>query len=65
MGNRRLYKAECIHTLGTPESERLKVAALNLFNPTTPPLSKELVSLNCDTTSVGREEIAHTTKPLG
>ena len=34
MGNRRLYKIECIHTLGTPESERLKVTALNLFHPT-------------------------------
>ncbi len=50
MGNRRLYKAECIHTLGTPEYERLKVAALNLFHPTAPSLSQELVSLYCDTT---------------
>jgi len=31
MGNRRLYKIECLHTLGTPESERLKVTALNLL----------------------------------
>jgi hypothetical protein len=38
MGNRRLYKIECIHTLGTPESERLKVTALNLFHPTASPL---------------------------
>jgi hypothetical protein len=37
MGNRRLNKIECLHTLGTPESERLKVAALNLFHPTTSP----------------------------
>jgi hypothetical protein len=28
MGNRRLYKIECLHTLGTTESERLKVTAL-------------------------------------
>jgi hypothetical protein len=28
MGNRRLYKIECLHMLGTRESERLKVAAL-------------------------------------
>ncbi len=34
MGNRRLYKIESLHMLGTPESERLKVTALNLFNPT-------------------------------
>ncbi len=40
MENRRLYKAECIHRLGTPEYERLKVAALNLFHPTAPPLQR-------------------------
>ena len=34
MGNRYLYKIECFHTLGTAESERLKVTALNLFHPT-------------------------------
>jgi hypothetical protein len=38
MGNRRLNKIECLHTLGTPESERLKVTALNLFHPTASPL---------------------------
>jgi len=37
MGNRRLYEAECIHMLGTPKSERLKVTALNLFHPTASP----------------------------
>jgi hypothetical protein len=37
MGNCRLYKIECLHTLGTPESEPLKVTALNLFHPTTSP----------------------------
>jgi hypothetical protein len=31
MGNRRLHKIERFHTLGTPESERLKVTALNLW----------------------------------
>jgi hypothetical protein len=41
MGNPRLYKIECLHTLGMPESERLKVTALNLFHPTaSPPFSK-------------------------
>ncbi len=43
MGNRRLYKIECLHMLGTPESERLKVTALNLFHPTVSPLFKKLV----------------------
>ena len=33
MGNRRLHYTERIHMLGTPESERLKVTALNLFHP--------------------------------
>ena len=41
MGNRRLYKIECLHNLDTPESERLKVTALNLFHPTaSPPFEK-------------------------
>jgi hypothetical protein len=41
MGNRRLYKIECLHRLGKPESERLKVTALSLFHPTaSPPLQK-------------------------
>jgi hypothetical protein len=34
MGNHRVYKIEYVHTLGTPESEQLKVTALNLFRPT-------------------------------
>jgi hypothetical protein len=37
MGNRRLYKIEFLHRLGTPEFERLKVPALNLFHPTASP----------------------------
>jgi len=41
MGNRRFYIIECLHTLGTAESERLKVTALNLFHPTaSPPFQK-------------------------
>jgi hypothetical protein len=28
MGNRHLYKIESLHTVGTPESERLRVTAL-------------------------------------
>jgi hypothetical protein len=42
MGNRRLYKIECLHTLGTPESERLKVTALNLFHPTASPFFQKV-----------------------
>jgi hypothetical protein len=37
MGNRRVYNTKCIHMLGAPESERLKVTALNLFHPTASP----------------------------
>jgi hypothetical protein len=37
MGNRHLYKIECFHTFGTPESEQIKVTALNLFRPTASP----------------------------
>jgi len=37
MGNHRLDKIECLHTVGTPESERQKVTALNLFYPTASP----------------------------
>jgi hypothetical protein len=31
MEDRRLHRIECLHILGTPKSERLKVAALNLW----------------------------------
>jgi len=51
MGNRPLYKIGCLHTLGTFESERLKVTALNLFHPTTSPLFKKSVFPYCDTAS--------------
>jgi hypothetical protein len=42
MENRRLYKIKRFHTLGTPESERLKVTALNLFHPTASPLLRQI-----------------------
>jgi hypothetical protein len=42
MGNRCLYKIECLHTLGTPRSEQLKVTALNLFHPTVSPPSQKV-----------------------
>ena len=48
MGNRRLYKIECLHMLGTRESERLKVTA-------SPPFNK-LVFSYYDTTSEGGDE---------
>ena len=38
MGNERWFKIECFHEVANPESKRLKVAALNLFHPTAPPL---------------------------
>jgi hypothetical protein len=34
MRNHRLYKVEYFHMFGMPESERVKVTALNLFHPT-------------------------------
>jgi len=42
MGHRRLYKIKWLHMLGTPESERLKVTVLNLFDPTAPPPFQEV-----------------------
>ena len=35
MGNRHVHQVECLQTLGTSESGRQKVTALNLFYPTT------------------------------
>jgi hypothetical protein len=41
MGNRHVYEIECLQTLGTSESVRQKVTALNLFYPTaSPPFAK-------------------------
>jgi len=42
MENCHLYKIECFHTLGTTESEWLKVTALNLFHPTASPLFQKV-----------------------
>jgi hypothetical protein len=42
--------------LGTRESGRLKVTALNLFHPTASPLSKKLVFSYYDTTSKWRRK---------
>jgi len=43
MGNRRFHKIEGLQALGTAESERLKVTALNLFHPTaSPPFPKSI-----------------------
>ena len=42
MGNRRLYKIKCLHTLGTRESDVLKVTALNLLHPTASPLFQKV-----------------------
>ncbi len=51
-----MYKIECLHMLGTPESERLKVTALDLFHPTVSPLFEKLIFLYCDTVSEGERE---------
>jgi len=41
MRDRREMEIKYFHTLGGPESKRLKVAALNLFHPTaSPPFAK-------------------------
>jgi hypothetical protein len=67
MGNHRFCKIECLHALGTAESERLKVTALNLWenthlaaasrlsaHPTTsPPFQKVGFFSYCDTVSKG------------
>jgi hypothetical protein len=42
MGNRPLYKIECFHALGTPDSERLKVTALSLFHPIASPFVQKV-----------------------
>jgi hypothetical protein len=42
MGNHRLYKVGCFHIFGTPEFERLKVTALNLFHPAASPLFQKV-----------------------
>ena len=42
MRNRRFHRIEYFQTLGTPESERLKVTALNLFHPTASPLVQKI-----------------------
>ena len=57
MGNRHLYRIECLHTLGTPESERLKVTALNLFHPTASPLFQNVGVFQIGTQSPGGEEV--------
>ncbi len=53
MGNRRLYKIECLQTLGTSESERLKVTALNLFTRPPLPLVQKSVLSYFETASDG------------
>jgi len=41
MGSRHVDEIECLQTLGTSESGRQKVTALNLFYPTaSPPFAK-------------------------
>ena len=56
MGNHRLSRIKCFHTLGTPESERLKVTALNPFHLTASPTLKKLVLSYDDTALKEKEE---------
>jgi hypothetical protein len=64
VGLRPLYKIECFHMLGTPESETAKGTALNFWenahlaaasrlsaHPTASPPLKKSVSSYCDTVS--------------
>jgi hypothetical protein len=53
MGNRRLHNIECIHNHDMPESERLKVTALNLFHPTAFPLFEKASFTYYDAVSGG------------
>jgi hypothetical protein len=54
MGKHHWLKIECLHMGGDPESNRLKVAALNLFHPTASPLLRKAVFSYCDTASWGK-----------
>ena len=58
MGNHRLYKIQCLQTLGTIESERLKVTALNLFHPTVSPPFQKVDLFYIATQSPTREGIS-------
>jgi hypothetical protein len=60
--DRRFYKIECLRELGTLESKRLKVTALNLFNPTAPPLFEKSGFLYYDTVSEGKGQGMHAVK---
>jgi len=58
MGNGRLHKIERFHTLGTPESERLNVTALNLFHPTASPPFQKVGVFHITTQSLWQREVA-------
>jgi len=55
MGNHRLYKIQCLQTLGRTESKRLKVTALNLFHPTVSPPFQKVDLFYIATQSLGGE----------
>jgi hypothetical protein len=42
MGNHRWLKIECLHRVGDPESKRLKVATLNLWEASRYPFDRPL-----------------------
>jgi hypothetical protein len=54
MGNLHLNKIKCFHVLDMPESEQIKVTALNLFHPTASPPFQKVNFLYYDTVSEGR-----------
>jgi hypothetical protein len=59
IGIRLLYKIGSFHTLGTPESEQLKVTALNLFHPTTSPFFENVCFFHIATQSLMGEPACH------
>jgi hypothetical protein len=56
MENERWLEIECFHRVADSELKKLKVAALNLFHPTTSSLLRMEVFLYYDTVSRGRGE---------
>ena len=63
MENRPLHKIECIHLVGTSESEQLKVIALNFFHPTASPPFQKSCFFNIVTQFPKGEDIPPLLKP--
>ena len=54
-----MCKIECLHMLGTYESERLKVTALNLFHPTASPLGAKVSLIHIVTQPLRGKRAGH------